>query len=76
MTHHNIDAEKKTGTLDVTYNLVSILYHALQGGETYAVYARDAEEAGEGDLARFFNELVEEERRRAERTKELLKNWL
>jgi rubrerythrin len=76
MTHHDVDAEKKTGTPDVTYNLVSILYHALHGGENYAVYARDAKEAGDDELAGFFNQLVQEERNRADRTKQLLKNRL
>ena len=28
--------EGQTGTRNVTYNLVSVLYHALQGAETYA----------------------------------------
>lgn len=32
-----------TGTQDVTYNLVSILYHALQGAETYDQYIQDAQ---------------------------------
>jgi rubrerythrin len=76
MIHHDVDAERKTGTPNVTYNLVSILYHALQGGENYAVYARDAEESGDGELADFFRQLVEEERNRADRTKQLLKNRL
>jgi rubrerythrin len=76
MTHHDVNAEKQTGTTDVTYNLVSILYHALQGGENYAVYARDAEAAGERDLAAFFEELVQQERARADRAKQLLKDRL
>ena len=74
MAHHDVNAEQKTGTSDVTYDLLSVLYHALQGGETYAMYAKDAAEAGERDIADFFNKLVEEERSRAERAKELVKN--
>lgn len=76
MTHHDVDVEKQTGTSDVTYNLVSIIYHALQGGENYAVYAQDAEATGERDLAEFFKELVQQERARAERAKQLLKDRL
>lgn len=64
--------KQMTGTRDVHYNLVSILYHALQGAETYEMYIRDAEESGDTQLAQFFREVQEEERRRAERTKELL----
>jgi len=62
----------ETGTRDVTYNLVSVLYHALQGAETYLVYESDAEHSGDRELARFFREMAEEERRRADRAKELL----
>ena len=61
-----------TGVRDEHYNLVSILYHALQGAETYDTYIRDAEAAGDQELAQFFCGVQEEERRRAARAKELL----
>ena len=38
--------EQTTGTRDEHYNLVSVLYHALQGADTCNVYALDAEAAG------------------------------
>jgi hypothetical protein len=38
-----------TGTKDATYNLVSVLYHALQGADLYEQYASDA--GGDQDLA-------------------------
>ena len=72
MTHH----ETKTGTRDVTYNLISIAYHALQGAENYAMYADDADQAGDMDSARFFREVMEEERKRADKAKELLRTRL
>jgi hypothetical protein len=59
-----------TGTQDVTYNLVSILYHALQGAETYDQYIQDAQ--GDQELAQFFREVKEENRRRADRAKQIL----
>lgn len=65
-------AMQGTGTRDTSYNLVSILYHALQGGETYQQYIQDAEQAGDQDLAQFFRDVQEEERRRADRAKQLL----
>ncbi|MGD9710984.1 MAG: hypothetical protein AB7V46_02835 [Thermomicrobiales bacterium] len=43
-----------TGTRDVTYNLISVAYHALQGIETYRVYAEDAEQSGNQELREFF----------------------
>ncbi len=61
-----------TGTTDVTYNLVSILYYALQGAETYDQYISDAEQKNDKDLAQFFRETKEENRRRADRAKQLL----
>ena len=76
MTNHDVNSEKQTGTSDVTYNLISILYHALQGGETYAMYARDAQHTGDHELAQFFQQLVEDERNRADRARKLLKNHL
>lgn len=65
-------SQGNTGTGDVTYNLISILYHALQAAETHDQYIRDAEESGDKDLAAFFREVKEEGTRRADRAKELL----
>ena len=65
-------SQGNTGTGDVTYNLVSILYHALQAAETHDQYIRDAEESGDKDLAAFFAEVKQENTRRADRAKELL----
>lgn len=62
----------KTGTSDVTFDLVSILYHALQGAETYDRYIKDAERGGDSELTQFFRDTKEENSRRAERAKQLL----
>jgi hypothetical protein len=59
-----------TGTKDATYNLISVLYHALQGAETYAQYASDA--GSDQDLASFFQEVQQQEQQRADRAKQLL----
>ena len=56
-------SQGNTGTGDVTYNLVSVLYHALQAAETHDKYIRDAEESGDRDLAAFFREVKEENTR-------------
>ena len=61
-----------TSTTDVIYNLVSILYHALQGAETYDQYISDAEQKNDKDLAQFFRDTKEENQRRADRAKQLL----
>ena len=65
-------AEQTTGTKDKHYNLTSVLYHALQGGEVYDQYISDAEGEGDDELAQFFRDVQEEERQRAERAKSLL----
>ncbi len=57
---------------DETYGLVSVLYHALQGAETYGQYIADADRAGESELSDFFKECQEQENRRALRAKQLL----
>jgi hypothetical protein len=61
-------------TDDSLYDLVSVLYHALQGAETYATYIDDAE--GDEELVSFFNEVKAEEERRAKRARELLAHRL
>ena len=43
-------AEQATGTRDATYDLVSVLYHALQGAETARHYMQDAAQAGDQEL--------------------------
>lgn len=48
--------EQITGTRDEHYNLISVLYHALQGADTCTAYALDAEAAGDERLAAFFHE--------------------
>ncbi len=61
---------QETGTGDSTYDLVSVLYHCLQGAEMYEVYAADADD--DEELTRFFEEIAQQERDRAERAKRLL----
>ncbi len=65
-----------TGTRDVIYDLVSVLYHALQGAETYDQYIKDAQQREDQDLVQFLHDTKEEERRRAERAKQLLAQHL
>ncbi len=61
-----------TGVSDPTYNLISILYHALQGAELYEQYAQDGDRAGDREVAQFCREMQQEERRRADYAKRLL----
>ena len=47
-------AEQATGTRDETYNLVSVLYHALQGAQTTMQYVQDAEQEGDPELVQLY----------------------
>jgi hypothetical protein len=64
--------EQTTGTRDEQFNLVSVLYHALQEADTLVVYIFDAETAGDERLAAFFRETQAMQVQVAERAKELL----
>ena len=64
--------ERQTGTRDEHYNLISALYHLLEGASTCEQYIRDAEEAGDQDLAQFFRDWQDEQRNLSERAKNLL----
>jgi rubrerythrin len=60
------------GTKDEHYNLISVLYHALQGCETTEQYAQDAERGGDKELAEFFRRVVRENRHTADEGMRLL----
>jgi hypothetical protein len=64
--------EQITGTRDEHYNLISVLYHALQGADTCSGYALDAEAAGDERLAAFFREAGVTHMQLADRAKGLL----
>ncbi len=64
--------EQITGTREEHYNLISVLYHALHGAENCEIYALDAEEDGNDDLAAFFRNAQSMQRHLAEQAKERL----
>lgn len=61
-----------TGTEDKNYDLVSVLYHALQGAENGKIYTKDAEKAGDEELKKYFGEVEAQYRDIAERAKKML----
>ena len=69
-------AKREPVTRDEHYDLVSVLYHALQGDETLAQYIDDAEDTGDQDLADHFRDIQEKYREIAQETKELLREKL
>lgn len=64
--------QQTTGTRDEHYNLISVLYHALNGADTCDRYALDAETAGDERLEAFFRETQVMQSQIAERAKGLL----
>jgi hypothetical protein len=64
--------QQTTGTRDEHYNLISVLYHALNGADTCDRYALDAEAAGDERLAAFFRETRVKQTELAQRAKGLL----
>jgi len=64
--------ERATGTPNTIYDLSSVLFHALEGGASYDQYIRDAEEAGDEELATFFIEVRDEDSMRAEEAQRLI----
>jgi hypothetical protein len=66
----NIEAE--TGTSNRAYDLVSVIYHALQGAETYERFIADAQLDGDIELADFLRDVQRRNREIAEQAKHLL----
>jgi len=71
-----MSVEDKTRTSDPAYNVVSVIYHALQGAETYERYIADADERGDKELADFFRDSQRHNADIAERGKALLRTRL
>lgn len=62
--------QQATGTSDPTYNVISVVYHALQGAETIQKYLDDANT--EDELKAYFQQVQQGYRRTADMGKQLL----
>jgi hypothetical protein len=69
-------AKHKPEFKDEHYDLVSVLYHALQGDDTLTQYIKDAEKADDQELVEHFSDFQERYREMARESKELLKERL
>jgi rubrerythrin len=58
-------ATGETGFDDVVFDLISVQYHSLKAGHDYGQYVRDAENAGNDEIAGFFREVMQEDSARA-----------
>jgi hypothetical protein len=59
-------------TMDTDYNLISVLYHALQAADTCVQYRQDALTQGSPEVAQFLEEVQQQNTRIAQSAKELL----
>jgi hypothetical protein len=65
--------QSQTGTRNETYNVIAILYHALQGAETCQTYLQDAQD---GQVRDFIQQALQSQRQIADRGKEILQQVL
>jgi hypothetical protein len=62
--------QQATGTSDPTYNVVSVVYHALKGAETIQDYLDD--EGTDDELRKYFGQVQQGYRRAADMGKQIL----
>lgn len=65
-----------TQTSDRNYDMISVIYHLLQGSETLDQYCADAENSNDAELAAFFREVQTSNEQLAAKAQSLLKNRL
>jgi hypothetical protein len=68
--------ELQTSVPNKQYDLVSVLYHALQGAETTERYCSDAENESDQELADIFRNAQQTYMQIAEQAQQLLKQRL
>lgn len=64
--------QRQASERDENYDLISVLYHALQGADTITQYVRDAQDADDEELVSFFEETKAAYIERANEAKQLL----
>jgi len=64
--------QSNTNMSNHQYDLVSVLYHALEGSQTNAKYIQDAQQAGNQELVQFFQQVQQEDNARAQKAMQLL----
>ena len=57
---------------DKNYNLISVLYHSSDNVESLKTYIQDADQEGDQELVEFFNGVLENNQKAAQRAKEML----
>jgi hypothetical protein len=57
---------------DKNYNLITVLYQSSDNAESLKTYIQDAEQEGDQELVDFFDGILENNLRAAQRAKEML----
>jgi len=65
--------QQQTGTRNETYDVIAILYHALQGAENCQTYLQDAQE---GQIRDFVQQALQTQRQLADQGKQVLQQVL
>jgi rubrerythrin len=63
---------QKTNTSNTSFNLVSVLYHALEEAQTTNAYIQDAQQQNNPELVSFFQEIQQQANSRAQHAHQLL----
>lgn len=61
-----------TGTSDVTYDLISTIYHSLETAQTIQTYMQDVQQTGEQEISQFLQQIHQEANRCAQHAQRLL----
>ena len=67
-------SSQATGTRDETYDIIAVVYHALQGAENCNTYMQDA--SSRPELRQFFERAIDMQRQLADEGKRLLHDQL
>ena len=62
--------QSRTGTPDPTFDLISVVYHSLEGATTCQQYVQDAQ--GDQELTQFFQQCIQGNKQTADKAKQLL----
>src|SRR4051812_14974128 len=68
-------ATGETGFDDVTFDLISVQYHALKAGNDYGQYLRDAKNARKEEIASFSDRVMRDDVERALTCPRSLAEW-
>lgn len=65
-------ADQSRQPKDKNYNLISVLYQSSDNVESLKSFVEDAEQEGDQELVEFFNGVLENNMKAAQRAKEML----